>query len=552
MMRILFMTLPALMATTACSIPQTDTSYETEYKSVHVSASTPVRPVLAGTEDTPVIMIDMPSGKSLHTVSINLSDSDIHRDIESISLWTCNEAGQPVNVTDRSDAKSVLALSGSPANDAHHYCIAVSLSDSPLLSEPIRISIAGISTDTGLTGIAGNDTFLIRKAIPLRTQGQDGVHTSRIPGLVTTPSGTLIAVFDARHDSSRDLQGDIDIAMHRSIDGGLTWEPMKIIMDMGEYGGLPARFNGVSDPCVTVDDKTGKIFVFATWMHGIIDPDTKAWIDDIDETTDLDAIWEHHWTRYASLPGWSPYESAQFMMVSSSDDGKTWSDPVNLTGMIKPEDWYLLCPCPGNGITMSDGTLVVPVSGRDRYVDPFASIIYSHDHGMTWKLAQRIAYSQGGECTIAELTDGSLMLNTHLRSNAGLSIEDGNGRGVVTTSDLGRSWNLHPTDHTLIEPPCEASLLSHRYISDEGETQDIMVFFNPHSCEARVDLTLQTSTDDGFSWPEKRHIIIDEGPSNGYSSMTSIDGKTIGLLYESSNAQLSFLQISLEDIITLK
>lgn len=66
-------------------------------------------------------------------------------------------------------------------------------------------------------------------------------------------SRNFVSHFDARYDYSRDLQGNIDIALHRSTDQGLTWQPVQTVLDMGEWGGLPQKYNGVSDACILVD-----------------------------------------------------------------------------------------------------------------------------------------------------------------------------------------------------------------------------------------------------------------------------------------------------------
>src|SRR5690606_11074179 len=95
-----------------------------------------------------------------------------------------------------------------------------------------------------------------RIGIALRQRGEDNVDTYRIPGLATTNTGTLIGVYDVRWNDPVDLQENIDVGMSRSTDGGRTWEPMKIIMDMGEYGGLPEDQNGIGDPAVLVDRNT--------------------------------------------------------------------------------------------------------------------------------------------------------------------------------------------------------------------------------------------------------------------------------------------------------
>ena len=110
---------------------------------------------------------------------------------------------------------------------------------------------------------------------PVRNAGDDGVAAYRIPGLVTTPKGTLIAVYDVRYANSYDLQADIDVGMSRSTDGGRTWEPMRLVLDMGEWGGRPQAENGVGDPSVLADPNTGRIYVLGTWTHGI--PGQRAW-----------------------------------------------------------------------------------------------------------------------------------------------------------------------------------------------------------------------------------------------------------------------------------
>lgn len=95
----------------------------------------------------------------------------------------------------------------------------------------------------------------LRLGVAVRQFGQDGVNTSRIPGIATSKNGTLLAVYDARYDTSRDLQGNIDIALNRSFDGGETWQPMQVVLDMKTWGGLPEKYNGVSDACILVDEK---------------------------------------------------------------------------------------------------------------------------------------------------------------------------------------------------------------------------------------------------------------------------------------------------------
>lgn len=352
------------------------------------------------------------------------------------------------------------------------------------------------------------------KGIALRSHGEEGVDTYRIPGLVTTNEGSLIAVYDIRRNGAVDLQADVDIGMSRSTDGGYSWEPMKIIMDMGEWGGLPQDQNGIGDPSVLVDKKTGTIWVAAVWAHG--HPGERNW--------------------WASKPGISPKETSQFMLVKSEDDGLTWSEPVNITSQIKNPEWHLLLQGPGKGITMSDGTLVFPAQFKDENEMPHSTIIYSRDGGQTWQIGTG-AKPDTTESQVVELSDGSLMLN--MRDNRGGS------RSVYTTNDMGATWQQHATSRkALPEPVCMASLIKHTY-----QGQDYLLFSNPNSTEKRENMTIKLSKDMGSTWPDANQLLLDVGAGRGYSCMTSIDEETIGILYEGSQADLFFQRVKITELL---
>ena len=379
-----------------------------------------------------------------------------------------------------------------------------------------------------------------RVGIAVRQHQQDGVHTSRIPGLARTSKGTLLAIFDARYESGRDLQGHIDIGLHRSTDQGQTWEPLRITLDMGEWGDLPQKFNGVSDACILVDDRSNTIYIAGLWMHGIINEDGR-WLEGLNEHSDA---WNHQWRNKASQPGFGVRETSQFLMVKSTDDGKSWSAPINLTRMCKRKEWWLLAPAPGNGITLADGTLVFPTQGRDEKGRSFSNITYSKDGGNTWKTSNP-AYSGTTECAVVQLSDGRLMLNMRSGRNKG-RLGDDNGRAVAVTGDLGHSWTEHPSSfNKLPEPVCMASLFRHTY----GDDKSLLFFSNPNSKEFREDMTIKISRDDGDSWATPDQLLLDEGRSRGYSCITSVDDHRIGILYESSQADLVFQRIDVSDFL---
>ena len=359
------------------------------------------------------------------------------------------------------------------------------------------------------------------------------VKGARIPGIVTTPKGTLLAVYDARYDNARDLQGHMDIGLVRSTDGGQTWSPMQKIIDMKTWGGLPEKYNGVSDACILVDKLTGKVFVAGLWMHGVKDKNGK-WIGA--------KGWNHQWRKGGSMSGLNPKETSQFMMVESSDDGQSWTEPLNLTKALKKPEWMLFAPAPGRGITMKNGTLVMPTQGRLANGMPFSNFIYSQDRGKTWKVSEP-AHTNTTECQIVELKNGSLMLNMRDNRKAAAKNIAEAGRSVYVTKDMGQSWVMHPTSRkALPEPVCCAGLWAH------GK-DNLLVFSNPpnlRTAGGRTKMTLKFSQDDGFTWPQRHFLMLDEKHS-AYSCLTSVDENTIGILYEGSQAKMTFMKIDLKD-----
>ncbi len=358
-----------------------------------------------------------------------------------------------------------------------------------------------------------------RKVTIIHKQGQFGCHTFRIPALVATNKGTLLAVYDMRYNSRRDLQGHMDIGLSRSTDGGETWARPVPIMDMKKFGGLPEDQNGCSDPNILVDRKTGEILVSAVWTHG--KPGT------------------HQWRGKGSEPGHSIHKTSQFMMVRSKDDGLTWSDPENWTKRLKDPQWFLFAPAPGNGINLMDGTLVMPTQGRDATGLPFSNFMWSKDHGKSWTLSSP-ARDNTTECSVAELKDGSLMLN--IRDNRNRSDKSKtNGRAVSVTKDMGKTWKVHSSDHGVLpEPVCMASLISH----DLEDGRRVLFFSNPNSKYKREKMTVRMSLDQGKTWPKS--ILLDQ-KGGAYSSLAMVDDQTLGILYESSVADMVFQKIKISE-----
>jgi arylsulfatase A-like enzyme len=381
----------------------------------------------------------------------------------------------------------------------------------------IGMQIKEVRFSNGQTFKLDAQPSMQRMGVAVRNGGDDGVHTFRIPGLATTNKGTLIGVYDVRRQTGGDLPGDIDVGMSRSTDGGRTWESMKAIMDMGDDPKW--RYDGVGDPAVLVDANTGTIWVAATWSHG-----NRSWI--------------------GSGPGLKPDETGQLMLVRSEDDGVTWSQPINITVQVKKPEWCFILQGPGKGITMRDGTIVFAAQYQDPQEKkrlPHSTVIYSKDHGKTWHVGTG-AFDDTTESQVVEIEPGVLMLNCRYNRKS--------VRVVMTTRDMGKTWKKHTTsERSLIEPgSCMASLID----VDQEVGKDIgqwLLFSNPDSTRGRHHLTIKASPDRGLTWPKSHRLLLDEGNSGGYSCMSMIDENTVGILYEGSQAHMTFQRIPLSDLL---
>jgi len=322
--------------------------------------------------------------------------------------------------------------------------------------------------------------------------------------------------------------------MSRSTDGGQTWEPMKVIMDMGEYGGLSRRQNGAGDPCILYNPQTNTLWVAAVWISGLTHEQTLWW---------------------NSKPGMTPEETGQFMITRSSDNGLTWSNPISLTQQIKNPVWQLIMQGPGRGITLQNGTMIFPAQFKmdtgDKAIDGgqykcHSTIVYSTDGGASWRTASG-AKTNTTESQVVELPNGSLMINMRDDRNRSDKGET-NGRAVATTDNMGATWVSHPsTNSALPESNCMASLIS-TYLKLNDTDKYVLLFSNPDDKYERAHMTIKASLDQGLTWPVDLQTEIYEDVGFGYSCLTMVNKMFIGILYEGVR-ELYFQKIPVKDLL---
>lgn len=349
--------------------------------------------------------------------------------------------------------------------------------------------------------------------------GLNGVTLYRIPGMVVTPKGTVLAYCEARTKSRSDW-GEIEVHLRRSSDGGKSWDTPRHIAHKGErIEGNPtkkdegAHEQTVNNPVAIVDKKTGAIeFLYCV-------------------------------------------NYARCFSMRSVDDGLTWSHPVEITSTFEPfrsqYDWKVIATGPGHGVQLANGRLIVPVwlaYGKVGDHKPSASAtIYSDDHGRTWKAGQIAVPDEGeygdpNETMITTLSDGRVLLISR-------SVSKPNRKLITISADGATQWSKPLFHDQLWEPICMASIIPH------PTSPGTLLFSNPHSLARdndgreiparsgkRENLSIKRSDDDGKTWPISK--TLEPGPS-AYSDLAVLPDGTVLCLYE-GNKDIRVARFNLE------
>ena len=211
----------------------------------------------------------------------------------------------------------------------------------------------------------------------LWSRGTGGYHTYRIPVLIVTNAGTVLAFCEGRRAGSGDT-GDIDMLVRRSEDNGRSWSDQNIIWN--------DRGNVCGNPCAVVERETGSVFLLMTHNLG----------------TDSES----------SIMGQTSEGGRTVWLTKSTDDGKSWSSPREITASTKRSDWTWYATGPSNGIQLTSRRMMIPCTHSPVGSGCFYShVIYSDDRGETWRLGGATLEGNVNECCVAELGDGSILLN---------------------------------------------------------------------------------------------------------------------------------------------
>lgn len=337
------------------------------------------------------------------------------------------------------------------------------------------------------------------------SSGTDGYHTFRIPALVVTPRDALLAICEGRKDHGQD-SGDIDIVVKRSEDCGQTWSDMQLVWnDSG---------NTCGNPCPVVDRQTGIIWLVMT--HNLGHDGERQIIHE--ESVGSRTVWVCH----------------------SVDDGRSWTEPIEITATTKQPNWTWYATGPGAGIQLHSGRLVIPCdhieAGSKKY---YSHVIYSDDGGVSWALGGSTPKDQVNECEVVELEDGRLLLNMRNYDRIQKT------RVFAHSDDGGLNWSALAHDEALIEPICQASIRRYTTVADGGKNR--ILFANPASSEVRENMTVRLSYDEGQTWPQSRSLH--RGPS-AYSCLAALPDRSIACFYERGAARayerLTFARFDLE------
>ena len=354
--------------------------------------------------------------------------------------------------------------------------------------------------------------------------GVDGYGSYRIPALLTLADGRLLAVCEARAILSDHAQNKLVLKI--SDDQGSTWSEQRLIADAGE--------NALNNPLLVQDTYSGDIVLMyqqypATRRDEVENPE--QWVShagqDFPSNVHEGAVQE----------GYEGHICRTFVQ-RSADSGVTWSMPVDVTKQVKrPSGVTCYAGGPGVGIQLQHGLyksrLVMPFT-QGPWDDMKVYGVYSDDGGYKWQygdVAPAKAGEHANETQLAELSNGQIVLNA--RSFQGDCL-----RKSAFSDNGGQSWSALQNISDLIEPECQASIIS----LTENELITGLLYCGPAHSSERCNGVLKLSHDNAASW---QHLATIYTGSFGYSSISQLDSSHIGVLFERDGYDsISFVRVN--------
>jgi len=340
----------------------------------------------------------------------------------------------------------------------------------------------------------------------------------RIPALVTTKNGTLLAFAERRVGMSDHAQNDI--VLRRSKNNGKTWDDIIVIAEAGK--------NCLNDPCPVVLEN-GRIILIYQYYPYAVHTFSQGYIQIADA-------------------GYDGPRNTKTFILESADDGLTWSDPREITKSVRASS-ILSVGCPGIGIQLTrgeyKGRIIIPqyeFSPTEK--EPWAfrnSVAYSDDNGNTWKVSNQIPHNGhtgfGNESQAVELKDGSILF---IARNG-----EGFHRKTSESNDGGLTWKNMDLDFGLPGTDCQGTVLRYSWPED-GES--LIIQASPANKYKRTDGTVRISDDEGKTWKYSRNLFP---VAYRYSCLTKLRDGRVGILYETTSdgkSVISFCSFSIDYI----
>lgn len=404
-------------------------------------------------------------------------------------------------------------LTGELTSGTNYLWITYDIKDQAAEGNQVDVNLVSITTEnesyTFANGtVDGSRTILLKRKL-LFAPGDAESMNYRIPAIIRAQDGSLVVATDKRKNNQNDLPEDIDILIRRSEDGGATWsEPLTIAQGTG----LRKGFGDAA--LVRTTEENGLLCIFVGG-EGIFNNS-------------------------------SPSNPTRTYICKSADNGKTWTEPRDITNQLYGSDcsvearqgWYASFCASGNGLLTKDGRIMFVAAVRENSSNQLSNFVYySDDNGETWNVSER-AKQGGDEAKVTELNDGAILMSIRRQSKG--------ARYYVKSTDKGLTWGEPSEWNEMIEPNCNGDIIRYTSVED-GYEKNRLLHSIPNHATNRQNVSVFVSYDEGQTWPVKKSICP---TGSAYSSLAILSDGTIGAYveenYGTENYSLYFNNFSLE------